>query len=248
MSLFQLIDRFYERLPEDSFAREPCLGQLGWTVVPIPYAVPQILDVRRSDARSHDEIVGTLRNMQTDDFKRSDTLPIYRLQLRKNEALMVQRAKRRLGIVVSLFGSRFDDVDRLLRSAGKKHLQEQNIVVAPIYPHQSEDHPDGFPPVVRSRIEALMYSQFFPCSGNQEPFVLGGAARLDRMLPVVPQMPTWQPLSLKISSEALAVLHAQIRLRAGSREEPELDTIREILKDAIPPAHGVTSQHERSGP
>ena len=62
--------------------------------------------------------------MKKDDFARGEILPIFRMQLRKNEACLVQRSKRRLAIVVSHFGSRFDDVERALRAAGKKHLQE----------------------------------------------------------------------------------------------------------------------------
>jgi hypothetical protein len=240
MSLLQLLSPFYAKLPDDRYAREVVVGQLGWTVVPIPDPVPRVLDPERQDARVHNKITGEIRNMKKEDFARAEVLPVYRMQLRRNEACLVQRSKRRLAIVVSHFGSRFDDVERALRAAAKKHLQEQNIIIAPLYPHQTNEHPDGFLPVMRSRIEALMYSQFFPCARNDRPLVLESAARLDRLLPIVPQAPTWEPLPLALAPEALSVLLALLRLRFGSSKEQEIEDLRDLLRDAIPPEHQPT--------
>lgn len=240
MSLFQLVAPYYEKISDESYARDVVVGQLGWTVVPIPDPVPRVLDPARQEATDHNRISGEIRNMKKEDFARREVLPIYKMQLRKNEACLVQRSKRRLAIVVSHFGSRFDDVDKVLRAAAKKHLQERNIIVAPLYPHQTVDHPDGFPPVMRGRIETLMYSQFFPCARNDRPLIMESAARLDRLLPVVPQAPTWEPLPLKLVPEALSVLLALLRLRFGSSKEQEIDDLRELLRDTLPAEYAPT--------
>jgi hypothetical protein len=90
-----------------------------------------------------------------------------------------------------------------------------------------------------------MYSQFFPCPQNNKPFLMDGVARLDRLQPVVPQAPAWEPLPLKLADSALAVLLALVRLRFGSTEENEVAELRYILKDAVPdeyrPAAAVPS-------
>src|SRR5713226_6720876 len=108
MPLTQLIKPFYDLLPEGTFRREPALGQIGRVVVPIPEPVPRIFEVKRHDPRNHDVVDAELRNVKAEDFRKDNHLPIYRLRLRAHEELLVQRSKRRLAIVVSLFGSTFD--------------------------------------------------------------------------------------------------------------------------------------------
>jgi hypothetical protein len=247
MGLRQLIVPFYERLPAGSFRVGPVPGQIGWIVAPIPDPVPRVLLLKRDGDRTHDRVEGEIRNMIIDDFKKGNELPVFRMRLRKNEACLVQRSKRRPAIVVGLYGSRFDDVDKLLRQAGKKHLQEQNIVAAPIYGNQSEDHPDGFPPVMQSRIAALMYSQFFPCPQNNDPFLMGGAARLDRLQTIVPQAPSWEPTDVRLVPEAMSVLLGLLRLRFGSTSESEIEALRDLLKDCIPPEHQAATEVLVSG-
>jgi len=235
MSLTTLISPFYKPLNSNTFRQIPTLGQLAWVPVPAYPPIPQILDVERDKPREHESARAKIRNVTRDDFKRRQGLPIYRLQLADNEELMVQKAKRRLAIIVAAVGTAFDDVEPLLRQAGKKHLQERNVLVAPLYGIQSDDHPTGFPEVMRHRIDALLYSQFFFCPANSSPSVYDGVARLDRLFPVVPKDPAaYDPLPLALSDEALSVLLALLRLRFGSRSEPEINTLRELLQDTIP--------------
>lgn len=211
------------------------MGQLAWVPVPAYPPIPQILDVQREDPRSHDSARAEIRNVTQNDFKKRQGLPVFRLKLGDNEELMVQKAKRRLAIIVSPVGTSFTDVDPVLRQAGKKHLQERNVLVAPVYGIQSEDHPTGFPEIMRHRIDALRYSQFFFCPASNNHGVYDGVARLDRLYPVVPLDPAaYDPLPLALADEALAVLLALIRLRFGSTSEPEIDALRELLLDTVP--------------
>ncbi|MBN9682489.1 MULTISPECIES: hypothetical protein [unclassified Corallococcus] len=152
-----------------------------------------------------------------------------------HEELMVQKAKRRLAIVVALFGTTFPDVDSVVKLGGKKHLQERNILVAPLSGVQTADHPNGFPEVMRHRIDALMYSQFFYCPSNNSPEVLASVARLDRLFPVVPVAPAaYTPLPLALVDDALNILMALLRMRFGSKQEPEIDELRELLAETVP--------------
>jgi hypothetical protein len=234
MPLAQFIMPFYEALADKTYRQDPVVGQIGRVVVPIPNPLPQILEAHRAEPRKHEAIDAKIRNLTSDDFKKENHLPIYRLHLRAREELLVQRAKRRYGVVVSMFGSSFDDVEKVLRQQGKTHLQERNILVAPIYPSQCEEHPAGLPPAMRSRIGALMYSQFFPMPKNNTPYLMDGVARLDRLLPVVPKGLAWDPLPIRLTDSALALLLAMLRMRFGSTEEKEIEELRYILADAVP--------------
>jgi hypothetical protein len=235
MGLSTIITPFYKQLSAQTFKQYPTLGQLAWVPVPAYPPIPQILDVARDDPRGHQSAQSRIRNVTQSDFKKRQGLPVFKLQLADHEELMIQKAKRRLAIIVSLQGTTFGDVDPILRNAGKKHLQERNVLVAPLYGIQSDEHPNGFPEIMRHRIDALLYGQFFFCPRNSSPSVDDSVARLDRLFPVVPQDPAaYDPLPVALADEALSVLLALLRLRFGSKSEPEIDTIREITADTIP--------------
>lgn len=233
MGLTQLVSPYYRALSGDTFKRSPVIGQICWVTVPIIPPIPQILDVTRADDRRHDWVEGQIRNIKETDFRQKKRLPILKLQLRDHEELLVARAKKRMGIIVAMSGTAFPDVANVLKAAGKKHLQENNVLVAPIYGSQTSTHVNGFPPIMRNRIGALMYSQFFPVAGNSSPPIYDGVARLDRLLAVCPNFPAYEPVALALADEALSVLLALLRLRAGSRSEPEIDGLRDLLLETV---------------
>jgi hypothetical protein len=206
-------------------------------MVPNIPPIPQILEVKRADDRCHDWVQGEIRNITNGDFRQKNRLPILKLKLRDHEELLVARAKKRPGVIVALSGTTFPDVGKLLPSLGKKHLQESNILIAPIFGTQTSTHPNGFPPIMRNRIGGLLYSQFFPIAANSSPLVLDGVARLDRLIAVVPQFPAYEPIPLALAQEALSVLLAFLRLRFGSCSEPEIDLLREVLLETIKPEY-----------
>lgn len=78
-------------------------GQICWVVVPNPDPIPRILDVRRNTAEEHEKVRFQLRlaNQRNDFKKRDRSLPIKYLNLRSNEELLAQRAKKRPAIILS---------------------------------------------------------------------------------------------------------------------------------------------------
>jgi hypothetical protein len=113
-------------------------------------------------------------------------------------------------------------------------LQEYCLAIVPIYNVEAIDHPGGFPPIMVSRIKALMYNQFFYCPPMKDFGLTGGIARLDRIQIILPtDRAVYDPLPIALSEDALAVLLSMFRSWFGSEEE-ELVAYRELLRETLP--------------
>jgi len=234
LGIVQLIDPFYVKLPGDTFRRASVVGQFCWVPVTHLDPIPRMLDVERFDPHEHYATKFSIRNMTDGDFKKKTRLPIKALSLRETEELVIQRAKRRPAIIISGETTIFEDVKTLLQQMGRKHLQQDNLIVAPLYSVESGDHEGGFPPVMVARIRALMYKQFFFCPRENSPLVTDSIMRLDRLHAVVPNYPAYVPEPYCLSSEALGVLMAMLRSLFGAKEEPEFNTLKELVFESLP--------------
>ena len=234
MGIVQLIDPFYVELSGDTFRRTSVVGQFCWVPVTHLDPVPRILDVERADPQEHHATKFSIRNMTDGDFKKKTRLPLKALSLRETEELVIHRAKRRPAIIISGETTIFDDVKSLLQQMGRKHLQEENLIVAPLYSVESGDHEGGFPPVMVARIRALMYKQFFFCPRGNSPLIEDSIIRLDRLHAVVPNFPAYIPEPYSLSADALGVLMAMLRSLFGAKEEPEFEALKELVFESLP--------------
>jgi hypothetical protein len=234
LGIVQLIDPFYVKLPGDTFRRASIVGQFCWIPVTHLDPIPRILDVERADPQEHYATKFSIRNMTDGDFKKKTRLPIKALSLRETEELVIHRAKRRPAIIISGETTIFDDVKTLLQQIGRTHLQEESLIVAPLYSIESGDHEGGFPPVMVARIRALMYKQFFFCPKGNSPLIEDSIMRLDRLHAVVPNFPAYIPEPYSLGADALGVLMAMLRLLFGAKEEPEFEALKELVFDSLP--------------
>ncbi len=234
LGIVQLIDPFYVKLPGDTFRRASVVGQFCWTPVTHLDPIPRILDVERADPQEHYATKFSIRNMMDIDFKKKTRLPIKALLLRETEELVIHRAKHRPAIIVSGEITIFDDVNVLLRQIGKKHLQEESLIVAPLYSVEAGDHEGGFPPVMVARTRALMYKQFFFCPKGNSPLTGDSIMRLDRLQTVIPNYPAFIPEPFSLSAESLGVLMAMLRSLFGAKEEPEFNALKELVFESLP--------------
>lgn len=243
MGISQIIDPFYRVLPDDTFRKEPVVGQLCWVPVCRLEEVPFILDVERAQPTEHYATKFQVRQMTGDDFKKKDRLPIKLLNLGNTEELIAQRAKKRMAIVVSTESTVHDDLQALLKSRAQRHLQHKFITVAPLYGVEGIGHDGGFPAVLVARIKALLYRQFFYCPPKASPQVYEGIVRLDRLLPVIPRHPTYEPVNVALSDEALALLRTMLRRlfwgvpTSVDAAEEQFQIVQEIAQEALPPEH-----------
>lgn len=234
MGIVQLIDPFYVKLSDDTFRRASVIGQFCWVPVTHLDPVPRILDVERVDPQEHFATKFSIRNMTDGDFKKKTRLPIKALSLRETEELIIHRAKRRPAIIISGETTIFDDVKTLLQQMGRKHLQEETLIVAPLYSVESGDHEGGFPPVMVARIRALMYKQFFFCPKGNSPLTVDSIMRLDRLHAVVPNYPAYVPEPCSLSTEALGVLMSMLRSLFGAKEEADFEALKSLVFESLP--------------
>jgi hypothetical protein len=174
------------------------------------------------------------------DFRRKSELPLYRLRLRLNEELIVQIAKKRPTIVLPSSSTIFKKIEEILKSKGKRHLQQDCVVVIPIFDIERPHDPKGFPPEMVVRIKALLYNQFFYCPRTPSGVTpVEGVARLDRIQVVFPgHRASFDPLPIKLSEDALAVLMHLLRswlcIKGAPEDEKDLGDLRELLKETLP--------------
>ena len=230
MGITQLIDPFYQSVDLKALKNRPVVGQFCWIAAPHIDIIPRIMDVQRESPNEHLATRFKIRNMTDQDFRKKQKLPIISLTLRETEELLIQKAKKRLAITVAADNTIFDDIQETV--VGREHLQEDNILVLPLYGVESAGHEGGFPPVIVARIKGLMYRQFFYCPYRSP--VYEAVVRLDRIQPVIPHHPGWTPENMALSAEALGVLMGMLREYFGVPQDEDMKTLREIVQEALP--------------
>jgi hypothetical protein len=240
MGITQLLDPFYIDISGERFRDRITPGQLCWVPSPQPNKIPQILEAQRADPTEHYLTKFKIRNVAETDFRRRNELPLYRLQLRLNEELIVQVAKRRPAIVLPSSTVIFKDITNLIRSKGKTHLQQDCVIIVPIFDIERPQDPKGFPPEMVVRIKALLYNQFFYCPRTPSGMVpLEGVARLDRFQVAFPgHRASFEPLPIKLSDDALAVLMQLLRswlcIKGAPEDEKYLYDLKDLVKETLP--------------
>lgn len=230
MGILQLYSpgEFYTKVKKTDFTS----GQFCWIVVPYINPIPRILDVERNNPEEHDNVRFNLRNAnRPNDFRKKDrNLPIKYLNLRSNEELLTQRAKKRPGIILSAEVDTFPDIELLLRQKGKKHLQEDCMFVVPCYGIETREREFGFPPEMVKRIRCCIYRQFFYCPTY--PLLYGEhIARFDRVQVVIGKDPaSIEPLEFALAPEPFAIFLAMFLFCISGQEDDNLKAVRDLTK------------------
>jgi hypothetical protein len=164
VGISQIIDPFYKLLDPLKAKRERVIGQICWVPITHLDKIPRVLDVERADPTEHYATKFKIRNMTDQDFKKKSRLPIKALNLRETEELIVARAKLRLAIIVATDkNTTFSDFQR---EFSKNHLQEENILIVPLYGVESVNHSGGYPQRMVARVKAMYYRQLFYCPSH----------------------------------------------------------------------------------
>lgn len=209
-------------------------GQFCWIPTPHIDPIPRILDVERSSPEEHKSVNFLIRNAnRPGDFQtRNRVLPIKYLNLRSHEELLIQKAKRRLGIILSTEVDQFSEITKLLRQKGKKHLQEDSIFIIPGYGIETEAGGTGFPSEMVARIRCLLYRQFFYYPTNA-PYLTEGIARFDRIQVIIGRDPAAiRPIELALSKELFDIFLAMFLYCISGEESEDLGAVRSITREA----------------
>ena len=230
MGITQVIPQkdFYITVERTSYA----LGQICYIPTPYIEPLPKILDVERSSPDEHEEVKFCLRQANcSDDFRtRGRVLPLKYLNLKSNEELLVQRAKKRPGIIISNETDAYSYIAKMLRQKGKKHLQEDALFVVPIYSIESNQRRTGYPQEMVEMIKYLLFRQFFylpKCSGLSE-----GIARFDRIQVVVGRSPAAiDPCETGLSTQSLSLMNELLSFCITGFQSEKVKELRDVLRE-----------------
>ena len=117
--------------------------------------------------------------------------------------------------------------------------------MAPLYPHASEDHANGFREPLWTRVRYLRYRHFFPVKawadsrkkGERDLHctrLLESAARFDRIQLVTPSSPSCRPVSVKLSVEAFSFFQESLWAFMGCEPSSNLREVVELLEQELP--------------
>lgn len=227
----EIVDAVYEK------ANGIGVGHFVWCPVPHLEEVPRILEVERASSEAHYASKFRIVQLDGNHFKEKRKLPIKSLSLQDTEELLISKAKKRPCVVVACHNTAFKDATVTTELRGRKHLQDDSMILAPIYGTATLEDENGFPPKMVARIRVFLYNQFFylpkACPKNRISFGKEGIVRLDRLFPAAPNRGV-SPMDMRLSGEPLALFMAQLRERLGAPVHENLQTVREILLDTLP--------------
>ena len=213
------------------------VGHFVWCPVPHLEEVPRILEVERASSEAHYATKFEIVQVGGDHFKRKSKLPIKALALGETEELLISKAKNRPCIVVSAQTTIFEDETITSELRRRRHLQDNSMILAPLYGLATPDDPKGFPPIMVARIKTFLYSQFFylPRSCPKTKVSIGkeSIVRLDRLFAASPSRGV-TAINKKLSEEPLSLLLAVLVERLGGKEDENLSVVRELLFEQLP--------------
>ena len=157
------------------------------------------------------------------------------MNLRAHEELLLQRAKKRPGIIISNGLDIYPEITILLKTKGKKHLQEDSLFIIPCYGVETGNDLRGFPPQMVHRIRCLLYRQFFylPASSPFEE----GVARFDRIQVVVGRdRAAIEPTDKCLSEPALILFLSLFLYCISGIADSDLLTILSMTRECYPGA------------
>ena len=175
-------------------ARQRNRGQICWG--PVGYLSSQLQSVDLRSYNPRDERLNqySISTRESDDRSVFDHMPVHELRLQSNEALLVNRSKRRPVIIMS---QKNDGWQR----AGSR-LAERGLVCLPMYRFHTDD-----PPEFRRRIRAQEYPWWLYLPPYER--FLEGFARLDRIQTI--EETHLQPRTIALTDDALWVASEWLR-------------------------------------
>lgn len=206
-------------------------GQFCWIIVPNIEEIPKILDVERDSPEEHSKAKFVIRKAKAaNDFRKPDRiLPLFYLDLRTSEELLVQRSKKRPGVILNY---PLERDAKLLASLtqGQKHQHDRSLFVIPCYGSDSEERRGGFLPEICQRAQYFVYRRYFYVPDHPKFKIREGVLRFDRIQVITGKDPAAIiPMDFAFSKEIFAIFRAMFFYCITGEQNPDLQAIRELL-------------------
>jgi len=204
-----------------------CLGRLIHAYVPMFDLIPQQLDVEgRASDTEHKALKFKLTALNVHQRNTPPTLPAAALPFRPKEHYVVQRAKRRPCIVVSLGG---DDVERAMIRNKPKSQGHRFLLVAPSFGADEDGRRAGYHRAFVERIWRMEYPQFMadhlPLPGTKESIL-----RFDQLQPLGAHHQSYKLTPYRLSPKACLLVQDWILWLLNGVRGELLEGIREELQ------------------
>lgn len=178
-------------------------GRLAWAFVPHVDQEPRILVPEgRESPTEHRRVAGRVETLRLSAPRRQPTLPVAALPTPPGEVHLLQRAKRRPVLVLSVGGA---DVPRALRPGSARWQTAPTILVAPYYGGDAGGTRGGWPDAFVTRVRRCEYPQYLwdrlPVPGADASIL-----RLDHLQPIGRHSNTYEATRFRLSDEALELV------------------------------------------
>jgi len=216
MSVSTLFTPFHELVK--SYNLDPVnmvAGQIAFVPCIFLNEVPLLVECERASPTDHFNVKMKIRNANiSSDFKQKSKLPIAGLSgLGSTEELLAAKAKLRPCILISRVATEVSE-DEVGSVAKKSHFNKPNGIFLPLFGVQSQNHQKGIPQEMRSRVDSLMYKQFFYFPqwriAASKKYAAGdeSVGRLDKLFAASLHAQGMLVTDIKISDEVLVLLRA----------------------------------------
>ena len=165
--MVELVGEFYKQVSQIE-ARQLSRGQICWA--PVGYLSSHLQSVSLTSYHPRDESLNVyaMSIHAPDDSSPFDHPPVHELRLQNDEALLVNRVKRRPAVVMSQKNDFW--------SLGVGRLTERGLVCLPMYSFHADDSEE-----FRRRIRAQEYPWWIYFPAQPQLRLQEGFARLDRV-------------------------------------------------------------------
>lgn len=227
---------FYEPVSEKARDASPEIGQICWAPILNVDTIPRIFEVERHHPREHEFANYLIRNMTRQDFKGKEKLPLKLLKLRERQEAIINSASKRPCVLLHYGETIYADIEPLLVRMGRKHLQRKNnMLLMPLYGVQDDvGHLGGFPPIMVTRIRAMLYDQFLFFPSDNKTLRLDSIGRIDSLQVLVNHHPACDFTEYKVTDEFFAVIIGMLKRWFNLEVDKEFNSLVEICNEACP--------------
>ena len=227
---------FYEPILGSLSYTNPVIGQICWAPILHVDIIPRIFEVERHHRREHEYVNYVIRNMKESDFKGKGKLPLKLLSLREGQEAIISGASKRPCILLHYGETIFPDMEPILKSMGRTHLQRKNnMLLLPLCGVQDDrGHLGGFPPVMVARIRAMLYDQFLFFPKDKNALLNDSIGRIDSLQVLVNHHPVCDFTSYKITDEFFVVIIGLLKRWFNLELDEEFNSVIEMCNEACP--------------